>query len=671
MARSETSRSGSSISSPSSCWVSVGGGAHPPAGVQHLAQQQGVVHRRAERPRPSSASSSSASGPMWPAPGRLASTRMPTVRTPARSRTASSSPKVTGVRRPWHRHARGGTSTGSSDSRTVPSCSSTAARAAAGRGAAVSSSSSSAGGRWSRARRTALLVEQRGEGVVGLAQLAGGRGDLAEHSGGGRSLRRMRGSRWRTWWTRRSTAWTVTLMTAPCRLRPLRASRALRVRDQCRNVGRAASSKTWSTQKQSVLTVCLRGAQWRPCRPPCACPRSSAPARMRQRLLEATRRVPGRARLERYVDHARLPAGRRQPRRPAPPLPDQGRPGAGRGRAPDRRTPARRCSARTADLPTGGGRTRAVLGVLAELFTGPLFVAAAELWMAARTDPALREAVADARDPRRSRHPPLHRRRARRRRVACRATASWCRPPSTSCAASGWPTSSPTTSPAATASSTTGPTPSRRPSRPTAPDHPTRGPRVTDPKTLPILRRPRRRGRRPRRDGRRPRRRRLAHARPRPRAGTSRPRSPTWPGPTRSRCPPPPTRPPGTATCSQAIEDPDGFVDAEALRLGAAAPRGAARALARRAAAPGPGAQRPPVGGEDAVVRPPDGAAVDGQRPLHGDLGPRPRRRRGARRRRRARTTGSVTSSTSVCAPAPSPSSTAASRRPPRRSASS
>jgi AcrR family transcriptional regulator len=50
---------------------------------------------------------------------------------------------------------------------------------------------------------------------------------------------------------------------------------------------------------------------------------------------------------------------------------------------------------RTAELPTGGGRTRAVLGVLADLFTGPLFVAAAELWMAARTDDALREAVAE------------------------------------------------------------------------------------------------------------------------------------------------------------------------------------------------------------------------------------------------------------------------------------
>jgi AcrR family transcriptional regulator len=52
-------------------------------------------------------------------------------------------------------------------------------------------------------------------------------------------------------------------------------------------------------------------------------------------------------------------------------------------------------AARTADLPTGPGRTRAVLDVLAELFTSPLFLAASELWLAARTDPALRDAVAD------------------------------------------------------------------------------------------------------------------------------------------------------------------------------------------------------------------------------------------------------------------------------------
>jgi AcrR family transcriptional regulator len=39
------------------------------------------------------------------------------------------------------------------------------------------------------------------------------------------------------------------------------------------------------------------------------------------------------------------------------------------------------------------GRARAVLAVLAELYTGPLFTAAHELWVAARTDRALREAV--------------------------------------------------------------------------------------------------------------------------------------------------------------------------------------------------------------------------------------------------------------------------------------
>ena len=39
------------------------------------------------------------------------------------------------------------------------------------------------------------------------------------------------------------------------------------------------------------------------------------------------------------------------------------------------------------------GRTRAVLDELAALYTGPLFTAALELWVAARTDPALHEAV--------------------------------------------------------------------------------------------------------------------------------------------------------------------------------------------------------------------------------------------------------------------------------------
>lgn len=49
--------------------------------------------------------------------------------------------------------------------------------------------------------------------------------------------------------------------------------------------------------------------------------------------------------------------------------------------------------ARSAELPLGEGRTRAVLEMLVEQFTGPLFLAALELWVAARTDPSLRDAV--------------------------------------------------------------------------------------------------------------------------------------------------------------------------------------------------------------------------------------------------------------------------------------
>jgi AcrR family transcriptional regulator len=45
-------------------------------------------------------------------------------------------------------------------------------------------------------------------------------------------------------------------------------------------------------------------------------------------------------------------------------------------------------------LPTGRRRTRAVLEMLGDHFTSPVFTAALELWVAARTDPHLLEAVA-------------------------------------------------------------------------------------------------------------------------------------------------------------------------------------------------------------------------------------------------------------------------------------
>ena len=44
-------------------------------------------------------------------------------------------------------------------------------------------------------------------------------------------------------------------------------------------------------------------------------------------------------------------------------------------------------------LPSGPERTEAVLQMLGDFFSGPLFVAALELWVAARTDPQLLAAV--------------------------------------------------------------------------------------------------------------------------------------------------------------------------------------------------------------------------------------------------------------------------------------
>ena len=103
-------------------------------------------------------------------------------------------------------------------------------------------------------------------------------------------------------------------------------------------------------------------------------------------------RLPGRGRLRGYVDHAGLPARRGQPWRTAAPLPDQERPGHRRRRAPEPGPPPR--SAARRQLPTGPRRTRAVLGMLADHFVSPVFTAALELWVAARTDAQLLAAVA-------------------------------------------------------------------------------------------------------------------------------------------------------------------------------------------------------------------------------------------------------------------------------------
>jgi AcrR family transcriptional regulator len=48
---------------------------------------------------------------------------------------------------------------------------------------------------------------------------------------------------------------------------------------------------------------------------------------------------------------------------------------------------------RAAALPAGTQRLDRLINMLAAAFTGPLFVAALELWVAARTDPVLRAAL--------------------------------------------------------------------------------------------------------------------------------------------------------------------------------------------------------------------------------------------------------------------------------------
>jgi AcrR family transcriptional regulator len=52
--------------------------------------------------------------------------------------------------------------------------------------------------------------------------------------------------------------------------------------------------------------------------------------------------------------------------------------------------------ARARALPSGTGRTRAALGLFHEVMSGPMFLAGLELWLAARTDQALREALVPA-----------------------------------------------------------------------------------------------------------------------------------------------------------------------------------------------------------------------------------------------------------------------------------
>ena len=169
---------------------------------------------------------------------------------------------------------------------------------------------------------------------------------------------------------------------------------------------------------------------------------------------------------------------------------------------------------------------------------------------------------------------------------------------------------------------------------------------------------------------RRPRRGGLADADARRPGGTWLPRSPTWRGPTRSRCSAATDKEKWDEVVMHAIGDPDGFVDTRGpgrCRGGSwRDPRpladGAGVAAGDTAGLPG----RP----EAAVVRPADEPDLDGDRAVHGDLGALARRGRGAGCRPRSRPTGSATWPTSGCAPATSRSACTGSSRRPRSSGS-
>ena len=218
-------------------------------------------------------------------------------------------------------------------------------------------------------------------------------------------------------------------------------------------------------------------------------------------------------------------------------------------RGPTSARPRRRPAPRGVDAPD---RTERVVDLLAASFTGPLFTAALEVWVAARTDAELRDALDAA--------------GGHDRPGAATGSPSTCSAPTTRAPGYARP-SRPTLeldarlSASPTCSATTRTRrrypPSRRGLRhldsvaprhrrhATASDRPTAGvaPCLT---SLDAARRPGRRVRRPRRARGGAARRTLGAADSRPPAGRSRTRSPTWPGPITSRtCPPPtPTRSP-------------------------------------------------------------------------------------------------------------------------------
>ena len=306
------------------------------------------------------------------------------------------------------------------------------------------------------------------------------------------------------------------------------------------------------------------------------------------------RRVPGRARVQPHLDHARLRAGRGEPGRAAASLPDQERPRGRGGRARDRGPcprswRGRRAAAdRPAAHPCGAADARR-----------PRHLADLHRRARAVGGGAHRPGRCWPRSRRWSRRSAARRTGAPSTCSAptsrCRACASSSRPPSTWSAASASPTPSPTTPAAGPASWTAGRSSSTRPSAGARHDAPGGA-----------ARRPGRRGRAALRAGhRRPRRRGLDHLDPRTGLEHRHPGRP--PGldrrarPARRRRAHRRRRPRLGRGGRRALRDPASYVDTGAHELARLVP---AALLARwdRARADLDAALRAPRGAADALV---------------------------------------------------------------------
>ena len=311
--------------------------------------------------------------------------------------------------------------------------------------------------------------------------------------------------------------------------------------------------------------------------------RRSAPARCGPRLLEATVELPGRARLRAVRRRRWSPSG---PGSAGAPSCTTSRPRTTWSSPPSSTSPrcaAPSCAAAARRCRPGRGAPARCCGCSPTTSPSPVFTAALELWVAARTDEALLRGGRAARAAGRPRDPPADRRAARRRRVAARRAR----------AGAGHPRPGPRPRPGQhdhrrrraprAGSSTSGPTPST-----TALEEPRDEPM---PPRRAVLDRPQAEGDQ------------LDAARRRPR------RAEGWRTPTPAAGWDVATQVAhlawtdevavarrhrqggvGRASCSRRIGDPDGLRRREALAGGAGAARGAPRPLARRARPLGRGA---------------------------------------------------------------------------------